>query len=88
VLERGAKEVLATCVHPLLSGPAIDRLRNSPIKELVTTDTIPIPPEKWLDCFTVLSVAPMLAQTIDRIHTGGSVGAIFEANKQGILDNS
>ncbi len=87
-LARGAKEVYASCVHAVLSGPAVERLRNSPIVELVTTDTVPVPPEKRLDNMTVLSVAPMLADTIARIHTGGSVGALFEANKQGVLDNT
>jgi ribose-phosphate pyrophosphokinase len=88
VVKSGAKEVYACCTHPVLSGPAVERLVNSPIRELVTTDTIPIPDEKWHENFTVLSVAPMLADTIARIHTGGSVGALFEANKHGILDNN
>ncbi len=88
VLEHGAKQIYAACVHPVLSGSAVERLRDSPIVELVTTDTIPIPPEKRLGNMRVLSVAPMLAETIARIHTGGSIGALFEANRQGILDNS
>lgn len=88
VVRNGAGDVYAACSHAVLSGPAIDRLSKSPIRELVTTDTIPISQEKWLDCFTVLSVAPMLAETIERIHTGASVGAFFEANKRGILDNN
>lgn len=83
----GAMDIYACCTHPVLSGPAIERLRDSPIKELVTTDTIPIPPEKCLDIFTVLSVAGLLAETIQRIHTGRSIGALFEANKQGLLDD-
>jgi ribose-phosphate pyrophosphokinase len=88
VMSRGAKEIYACCVHPVLSGPAVQRLADSPIKELVTTDTIPIPEEKWIDKFTVLSIAPLIAETIWRIHTGASVGALFEASKQGILDSS
>lgn len=88
VLAQGAKAVYACCVHPVLSGPAIERLAKSPIRELVTTDTIPIPEAKWLDKFTVLSIAPMLAETISRIHTGASIGAFFDANKRGILDNN
>jgi len=87
VMQRGAKEVYACCTHAVLSGPAIERLRNSPIKELVATDTIPRGEDNDLESYTVLSVAPMLAQTIWRIHTGGSVGAIFEANRRGMLDN-
>jgi ribose-phosphate pyrophosphokinase len=88
VVDHGAKEVYASCVHPVLSGNAVERLRDSPIRELITTDTIPIPPEKRLPNITVLSVAPMLAETIWRIHSGRSVGAMFDANKQGILDNN
>ncbi len=87
VMQRGAKEVYACCTHAVLSGPAIARLRNSPIKELVATDTIPRGEDNDLESYTVLSVAPMLAETIWRIHTGGSVGAIFEANRRGMLDN-
>lgn len=88
VLDQGGKDVYACCVHAVLSGPAVERLAKSPIRELVTTDTIPIPEAKWLDKFTVLSIAPMLAETISRIHTGASIGAFFDANKRGILDNN
>jgi ribose-phosphate pyrophosphokinase len=88
VVERGAKEVYASCVHPVLSGPAVERLRNAPIVEIVTTDTIPLPPEKMIPNLTVLSVAPMIAETMWRIHSGTSVGALFEASKQGVLDNN
>ncbi len=73
----GAQEVYATCTHPVLSGPAIDRLRDSNIKEVVVTDTIPLPEQKRLPKITVLSVAPMFAEAIQRIHSGGSVGALF-----------
>src|SRR5436305_362869 len=81
VMDRGAKEVYACCVHPVLSGPAVERLAEGPIRELVTTDTIPIPPEKWIDKFTVLSVASILAETVWRIHTGASGGALCEASR-------
>ncbi len=86
--ERGAREIYACCTHAVLSGPAVDRLRASPIRELVVTDTVPIPPEKRLDTMTILSIAPLLAETISRIHTGRSVGAMFEASRQSVLDNS
>jgi ribose-phosphate pyrophosphokinase len=86
VKEYGANDVYACCTHPVLSGPAIERLRDSPIRELVVTDTVPIPQEKRLDNMRVLSIAPMLAETINRIHTGGSVGAIFEADRQSMHD--
>jgi ribose-phosphate pyrophosphokinase len=80
VLERGATEVYAAATHPILSGNAVARLEKSPIKEIVFTDTIPIPPEKMLPNMTVLSVAPMLGEAIRRIHTGQSVGALFNGH--------
>jgi ribose-phosphate pyrophosphokinase len=78
VLRHGAKEVYACCTHPVLSGPAVQRIEQSPLKELVVTDTIPIPPHKMLPKITVLSVAPLLGEAIRRIHTGQSVGALFD----------
>jgi ribose-phosphate pyrophosphokinase len=78
-MERGAQAVYATCVHPVLSGQAIERLQNSPIREVVVTDTISLPPEKRIDKLTVMSIAPLLGETIQRIHTGTSVGAAYRA---------
>lgn len=75
--ERGVTEFYAACTHPVLSGPAIERLRESPIREFITTDTIPIPPHKWLPTMRVLSVAALFGEAIRRIHTGGSVGQLF-----------
>src|SRR5262249_42293785 len=57
--------------------PAIDRLRNSEITEVVITDTIPLPPAKQLPRIKVLSVAPLIGEAIRRIHRGESVGALF-----------
>jgi ribose-phosphate pyrophosphokinase len=88
VIAHGATAVYASCVHPVLSGPAIERLKASKIKEVVTTDTIPIPPEKMLPNIKVLSVAPMLAESMWRIHSGTSVGAMFDAEKAAVLDNN
>lgn len=76
--EAGAKEVYACCTHPVFSGPAIERIAESPLKEFVVTDTIPLNGEKKLDKITVLSMAPLLGEAIRRIHTGQSVGAMFE----------
>lgn len=76
-IENGAVEVYAACTHPVLSGPAIERLALSPIREVVVSNTIPIPPEKRLDKITVLSVAPLLGETIQRIHTGASVSPVY-----------
>jgi ribose-phosphate pyrophosphokinase len=80
VLQRaGISEIYACCTHPVLSGPAIKRLSESPIKELVTTDTIPLSEQKLLDKIVVLSVAPLFAETMKRIHEGRSVGELLEA---------
>ncbi len=78
-IARGAREVYAACTHPVLSGPAIERLALSPIKEVVVTDTIPLPPHKRLDKITVLSVAPLLGESIQRIHTGASVSLAYRS---------
>ncbi len=77
LLEAGAREVMACATHPVLSDRAVERLEESPLKELVVTDTVPLPPEKRLPNITVLSVAPLLGEAIRRIHTGQSVGALF-----------
>ena len=73
----GVREIYAACTHGVLSGPAIERLRNSSIRELVITDTIPLPPEKQLPKITVLSVASLFADAIQRIHGGSSLGTLF-----------
>ncbi len=78
-LDRGARAIYAACTHPVLSGPAIERLITSPIQELVVTDTIPLPPEKRIDKITVLSVAPLLGESIQRIHTGASVSLAYRS---------
>jgi len=76
-LANGATEVYATCIHPVLSGPADERLEASAIKEVVVTNSIAVPPAKRLPKMTVLSVAPLLGETIQRIHTGASVSATY-----------
>ena len=77
VVEQGATSVYVAATHAILSGDAVTKIENSPINEIVFTDTIPIPPEKHLPNMTVLSVAPLLGEAIRRIHTGQSVGALF-----------
>jgi len=79
LISRGAREVYSCCTHPVFSGSAIEKLAASPVKEVVVTDTIPIPPEKKLDKITVLPMAPLLGEAIHRIHTGLSMGAMFES---------
>ncbi|MBF6590748.1 MAG: ribose-phosphate pyrophosphokinase [Ktedonobacterales bacterium] len=77
VRQQGARDIYACAVHGVLSGQAIERLRQSPIKELVLTDTVPVPPEKRLPIMTVLSVAELFAGAITRIHEGRSVAELF-----------
>jgi ribose-phosphate pyrophosphokinase len=74
----GARTVHAGAVHAVLCGPAIERLREAAIESIVVTNTVYIPPEKQLDKLTTLTVAPLLSAAIERIHTGASVGALFE----------
>lgn len=77
LLESGAKEVYACCSHPVLSGPAIERIENSVIKELVVTNTIQLPEEKMIPKITQLSVAPLMAEAISRIYENKSVSTLF-----------
>jgi ribose-phosphate pyrophosphokinase len=76
--ERGARDVYSCCTHGIFSGPAFERILKSPVKEVVVTDTIPIPQEKKTDKIKVLTMSPLLGEAIHRIHTGLSVGAMFE----------
>ncbi len=77
VKKNGAKDVYVTFTHPVLSDPAIARFRELPIAEIVTTDTIPIPPEKLLPNMTILTTASLLGEVILRSHEGRSVGELF-----------
>ncbi|MFO7997269.1 MAG: ribose-phosphate pyrophosphokinase [Dehalococcoidia bacterium] len=78
LLEHGVTEVYACCTHPVFSGSAIKRIATSPVKEVVVSDTIPVNGDKKLDKITVLSIASLVGEAIHRIHTGLSVGAMFE----------
>jgi ribose-phosphate pyrophosphokinase len=78
LMEFGAEEVYACATHAVLSDPAIDRLKNSPIKELVVTNTVPLPADKQLDKITVLSIAPIVASTIRAVFEDKSVSEIFQ----------
>ena len=71
------KEIYAACSHGVLSGPAIERIKNSSIKEFIITNTIPLLPEKQIDKIKVLTVAPIFAEAIKRIHEGHSMGEMF-----------
>jgi ribose-phosphate pyrophosphokinase len=78
LLKQGAREVYACCTHPIFSGPAVDRIASSQVKKVVVTNTVPVKDGKISDKVTVLSIAPLLGEAIKRIHTGQSIGAMFE----------
>ena len=80
VKERGAKEIHVAASHGVFSGPAIERLKAAPIDSIVVTDSIPVPDEKMLPNMVVLSVAPMMAEAIKRIHQHKSISEIFQNN--------
>ena len=78
----GATEVLAAATHGILSGPAIDRIKNSSMTRLIITNTLPLPPEKQCDKIEVLSIAPLLADAISAVFEDASVSEIFGGENQ------
>ena len=76
--DMGAKDIYVACTHPVLSGPAFERIQNSVIKELVVTNTIPLPTGKPVDKIKVLSVASLFAEAIKRIYEGLSLSKLFD----------
>src|SRR3954462_6875747 len=77
VRREGARDVLAACTHAVLSGPAVQRIENSEISTLICTDTVRIDPQKRMSRMRILPIGLHLGEAISRIHTGGSVGALF-----------
>ena len=77
LLLEGATRVAACCIHPVLSGNALERLNNSPLEELVVTDTIPIPKASHSPKLKILSVSPIIAEAIKRIHSDDSISSLF-----------
>ncbi len=75
--ERGAKKVCACCTHAVLSGPAIERIQNSPIEELLILDTVPLTPEKQIDKIKTLTATALFAEAIERIYKDVSVSTLF-----------
>jgi len=73
----GVKRIFIGATHPVLSGPAVHNLKDLPVEEIVVTDTVQVPGKKKMEHLKVLSVGPLLAEAIKRIHTGESVGALF-----------
>ncbi|MGH9216225.1 MAG: ribose-phosphate diphosphokinase [Acidimicrobiales bacterium] len=82
LMEQGARQVCAAATHGVLSGPAIDRIKNSVIDRVVVTNTLPLPPEKQIDKIEVLSIAKVIADTIDAIFEDTSVSEIFGGANQ------
>ncbi|MDQ0247597.1 ribose-phosphate pyrophosphokinase [Bacillus fengqiuensis] len=78
LVENGATDVYACCTHPVLSGPAIERIQNSRIKELVVTNSISLPEEKKIEKLIQLSVAPLIGEAIIRVHEDLSVSTLFD----------
>ena len=79
---RGASEVWAMATHGVLSGPAVDRLKNAPIDRVIVTNTLSLPPEKQFDKLEVLSVAGIIADAIDAVFEDTSVSEIFGGANQ------
>ena len=77
LMARGAKSVRAAITHPVLSGPAYERINDSALEEVIVTDTIPLNPDKDLHKFTVLSVADLFADVIERVHNYKEISSIF-----------
>ena len=77
LMARGAKSVIAAATHPVLSGPAVDRLKASPFEEVIVTNTLPIPEERRFDALTVLPIAPLIARGIQEVFEDGSVTSLF-----------
>ena len=77
LIEAGAKEVYASCTHAVLSGPAIERINNSDIKEMVVLNTIPLSEQKKISKIKTISVAPVFAEAIERIYGDISISTLF-----------
>ena len=78
LFDNGAADVIVTATHGVLSGPAMDRLKNSRINEVVVTNTLPIDEERRFDKLTVLSIAPLIARAIREVFEDGSVTSLFD----------
>ncbi|HXR67963.1 MAG TPA: ribose-phosphate diphosphokinase [Dermatophilaceae bacterium] len=78
LLAAGAADVIIAATHAILSGPAVDRLKNCNVREVIVTNTLPIPPERHFDKLTELSIAPLLSQAIREVFEEGSVTSLFD----------
>jgi ribose-phosphate pyrophosphokinase len=80
LFENGAADVVVAATHAVLSGPAVDRLKNSRIREVVVTNTLPVPPERQFDKLATLSIAPLITRAIREVFEDGSVTSLFDGN--------
>jgi ribose-phosphate pyrophosphokinase len=80
LFDNGASEVIVASTHAVLSGPAVDRLKNSRISEVIVTNTLPITEDQIFPQLTVLSIAPMIARAIREVFDDGSVTSLFDGN--------
>jgi ribose-phosphate pyrophosphokinase len=80
LFDEGAAQVIVTATHGVLSGPAVDLLKNSRVSEVIVTNTLPIPDEKRFDKLTVLSIAPLIARAINEVFSDGSVTSLFDGH--------
>ncbi|MFC6236773.1 ribose-phosphate diphosphokinase [Longivirga aurantiaca] len=81
LFENGAKDVIVAATHAILSGPAKERFENSRVRQVIVTDTLPIPEERRFDKLLVLPVAPLIARAIQEVFTDGSVTSMFEGDR-------
>ncbi|MCH8160315.1 MAG: ribose-phosphate pyrophosphokinase [Chloroflexi bacterium] len=79
---RDVTDVFVACTHPVFSGDAVEKFQAAGFGEVVVTDTVPLPPEKRWPQLTVLSIAPLIGEAISRIHTGRSIGELFQMDKE------
>jgi ribose-phosphate pyrophosphokinase len=78
LLAEGAASVIIAATHAVLSGPAVDRLKNSAAREVIVTNTLPVPEERQFDKLTTLSIAPLISRAIQEVFEDGSVTSLFE----------
>jgi len=77
LMEAGAKDVVIAATHPILSGPAVERLQACGAREIIVTNTLPIDPEQEFDGLTVLSIAPLISAAVREVFLDGSVTSLF-----------
>jgi ribose-phosphate pyrophosphokinase len=78
LVQEGAADVIIAATHPILSDPAVDRLKNCPASEIIVTNTLPIPQDRHFDKLTVLSIAPLISRAIREVFEDGSVTSLFD----------